>query len=184
MIFEGPDYHIAADHLNHRITCWGYRLAEASRPGRFDIDAARKLGVPSGPLFGRLQRGECVVLDDGTQVNPDQVLGPGRSGRSIAYCCDTSPCDGAIRLSAGADMVIHEGTYAPHESKIAHQRGHSTMADAARLAKTAGARELVITHISPKYIRTDAFLPPVRKIFPHTKIARDLDTFKVPLSEN
>jgi ribonuclease Z len=182
-VYEGNGYHIAADKLKHRIRCWGFRLSEPDRPGRFDVDAARQLGVPHGPMYGRLQRGETITLDDGTQVEPGQVLGGSRRGRAIAYCCDTSPCDGAIRLASGADLLIHEGTYAPNETKLAHPRGHSTMCDAARTAAAANVARLVITHISPKYLRTDPFLPEVREIFPETYIARDLNTFEIPLAD-
>ena len=179
VVFCGDGYEVAADRLDHRIACWGYRLTEPRRAGRFDLEAARSLGVPAGPLFGRLQRGEPVTLDDGKIVTPQQVLGEPRPGASLAYCCDTRPCDGVIRLAAGADLLIHEGTYAPDEGRVAHQRGHSTMADAARAAVDAGARRLVITHVSGKYIRTEAFERDVRKIFPATQIARDFDVFEV-----
>ena len=179
VVFDCGDYSIAADKLRHRVPCWGYRLSEPDRPGRFDVDAAKALGVPPGPLFGRLQRGESVTVGDDQVITPDQVMGEARKGLSLAYCCDTQPCDGVLRLAQGVDMLIHEGTYAPDEGRTAHQRGHSTMADAARAAQKAQVDQLVVTHISPKYTRTDGFEKSIRGIFERSRIARDLDTFEI-----
>jgi ribonuclease Z len=179
IVYEHRDFTISAQRLKHRITCWGYRLVEQDRPGRFDVDAAEALGVPSGPLFGKLQRGESLTLDDGSIVTPEDVMGSPRQGRSLAYCCDTQPCKGALELASAVDLLLHEGTYAPDEGRLAHTRGHSTMADAARTARDAGSKRLIITHVSPKYIRTDGFERSVKEIFPNTQIARDLDVFEL-----
>ncbi len=179
VVYRHRGFEISAQRLKHRITCWGYRLVELDRPGKFDVEAAKALGVPPGPMFGRLQNGETLTLDDGHVVSPQQVMGARRCGRSLAYCCDTQPCEGALKLAQGVDLLLHEGTYAPDEENLAHTRGHSTMADAARTAREAGAKRLIITHISPKYLRTDGFERSVREIFPRTRIARDLDVFEL-----
>lgn len=177
-VYDAGDFTIRAERLRHRVVCWGYRLSEPPRSGRFDLEAARALGVPPGPMYGKLQRGESVVLDNGEEIAPEQVLGPSRSGLSIAYCCDTQPCPGVKKLAKGADLLIHEGTYAPQEN-VAHARGHSTMLDAAKAARDAEVRKLIITHISPKYPNTEIFKRAVREIFPNTEIARDLDVFEL-----
>ncbi len=179
VVYDCGDFAISAERLKHRIACWGYRMTEPDRPGRFDLEAARALGVPSGPLYGRLQRGESIELADGSVVRPEQVLGGARKGLSLAYCCDTQPCEGVGLLAQGVDLLVHEGTYAPDEGQIAHSRGHSTMADAARAARDNGVGRLIITHISPKYMRTDGFERQVREIFAATRIARDLDVFEL-----
>lgn len=179
LVYEGKGYHISADRLRHRITCWGYRLTEPPRNGRFDLEAARALGIPPGPLYGQLQRGLAVELPDGRHISPEEVVGPQRPGLSLAYCCDTQPCDGVLRLAQGADLLIHEGTYAPGEEELAHARGHSTMLDAAQAAVESQARQLLVTHISSKYVRTSGFLKEVKAVFPHTWIASDLNSFEV-----
>ncbi len=183
VVFDAGDFTITADKLKHGMTCWGYRLSEPDRSGRFDLEAAKALGVPPGPMFGMLQRGQSVTLEDGRQITPDQVLGPSRPGMSLAYCCDTQPCPGAARLAQGVDLLIHEGTYAPGEEKLAHGRGHSTMGDAARTALKAGAHRLLVTHISSKYVRTNGFEKDVRQIFPNADIARDLQVFELSRRE-
>lgn len=184
VVWSGDGFRVEARPLRHRIPTWGYLYVEDERPGRFDVEAARSLGVPAGPLFGKLQRGESVTLDDGTLIEPSRVLGPGRPGLRIAYCTDTSPCDGALELARDADVLIHEATYPAGEEKLAKSRGHSTAADAARCARDAGARFLVLTHISQKYQRTDVYLEGAREIFEDTIVAKDLLELEVERQES
>ena len=183
IVFEGDGFHIEAQPLKHRITTWGYAYVETARPGRFDLDAARALGVPHGPLYGRLQRGEAIELDDGTTIVPEQVLGPARPGLRVAYCTDTSPCDGALELARDADLLIHEATYPAGEERLAKQRGHSSAGDAARCAKQAGAKKLALTHISQKHRHLDLHQQGAEEIFSPTVVARDLMEIDVPRRE-
>lgn len=171
---ETPAYRLTAAPLDHRLLCLGFRLEENARPGRFSVEAAEALGVPPGPLFGQLQRGETVQLPDGKQVSPDQVLGPPRPGAILTYCTDTRPCAAAVELARGADLLIYEGTFDASMPDEAARKGHSTVADAARVAQAAGARQLVITHLSPRYQDVSGLLAQARAIFPNTRIARDL----------
>lgn len=183
VVLEQSDFRVEVRRLRHRIETWGYMFVEEDRPGRFDLEAARALEIPSGPLYGRLQRGETVDLDDGRTITPEEVLGPARPGLKIAYVTDTSPCDGALELAQDADLLIHEATYPAGDEKLAHERGHSTAADAAHCARKAGAKKLVMTHISQKYTRLDDFLAGARDIFPNTDIARDLMEIEVERSD-
>ncbi len=172
---EMPGYRLTRAALDHRGTpCMGFRLEEHPRPGRFDLQSARELGVPEGPMFGALQRGQTVTLPDGRQVHPGQVLGPERPGAVLAYCTDTRPCAAAVELARDADLLIHEGTFAADLRTEARRKGHSTVEDAARIAVEAGVRRLVITHLSPRYVDVAPLLAEARQIFPHTRIARDL----------
>lgn len=183
VVLEGDGFKFIAGPLNHRVTCWGYAYVEEARPGRFDLDAARALGVPAGPLYGKLQRGEPVALDDGRTIRPDQVLGPARPGLKIAYCCDTSPHPDVVELARGADILIHESTYPAGDEAQAHERKHSTAADAARCAVEAGVGKLILTHFSQKHPRTDEFLDGARAIFPNTIAAHDLMELEVERRE-
>lgn len=182
-ILRGDGWRVEAVPLEHRVPCFGYAFIEDERPGRFDVGAARALGVPPGPMFGRLQRGESVTLEDGTVVDPDQVLGPARPGLKISYCCDTIPCEGALELARDADVLIHESTYPAGEERMAHRRGHSTSADAARCARDGGAKKLVLTHFSQKHMRLEDFLEGAREIHADTVAARDLFELEVARRE-
>lgn len=181
-IYRNDSFRLLAARVEHRIETWGYRLEEHDKPGRFDLERAHELGIERGPLFGRLQNGESVQLDDGRIIAPDQVLGPTRPGRTIAYITDTRPCQASVRLAHGVDLLIHEGTYGPALHVQAEQRGHSTVVDAAKIAQQAGAKQLVLTHISPKHDKTGPLLDVARKVFPNTIIARDLLELTIPMT--
>jgi ribonuclease Z len=175
-VWETDEYRVDCAPLEHRLFCLGYALRERPRPGRFNVSAATALGVPMGEMFGRLQRGKTVdvPLEDGVkQVSPEQVLGPSRPGLAVAYCTDTRPCEASVELSRDADLLIHEGTFDAEMAEEAAAKGHSTVAEAAMVAKRAGVRQLFITHISPRYVDDTLLEQQARAIFPATGLARD-----------
>lgn len=174
-VFEATDYGVSALALDHRVFALGYRVAERAKPGRFNLDKARELGVPEGPMFGVLQSGSAVKLDNGRVVEPEEILGPERAGKSIAYCLDTRPCASAVELARGVDLLIHEATYTEDLTGEARQYGHSTAAQAARTALEAGARRLLITHFSTRYPDPTPLLDEARAIFAETMLAQELN---------
>jgi ribonuclease Z len=137
--------------LRHSVFCVGYRLEEHLRPGKFSVEAAQRLDIPPGPLFGRLQSGEAVTLPDGRTIAPDEVLGPPRSGRHMAFCTDTSPCKNLYRVLQDVDLAFLEGMFLPEHAEEAALKRHLAVADAARIAGRAGARQTVLVHLSPRY---------------------------------
>jgi ribonuclease Z len=172
-VFCAEEYAVVADRLDHRTPCFGYAIREHDRPGRFDLEAAEALGVPKGPLYGRLQRGETVTLEDGRTVTSDQVLGPSRRGRRVAYVSDTRPCEGGVRLAEKADLLIHEATFEGGWEEEAHMKGHSTVSDAISVAVKSGARALALTHFSSRYDSTDELAKMARRHSSHSWIAED-----------
>ena len=146
--FDG--YVIGAFPVKHRVEAYGYAFVEDDRPGRFDADAARRLGVEEGPDFGRLQRGETVG-----GVTPDQVVGDTRPGRRIVLSGDTAPCQAVEVHAHGADVLVHEATFLADERARARQTFHSTAGQAAELARDAGVRLLALTHLSTRYFPRD-----------------------------
>jgi ribonuclease Z len=170
-------YTIGSFPVRHGVEAYGYAFVEDDRPGRFDADAARALGVAEGPDFGRLQRGETVG-----GVRPEQVVGEDRPGRKIVYSGDTAPCQAVEVLAEGADVLIHEATFLSDERVRAKETGHSTAAQAAELARDAGVRLLALTHLSTRYfpreIRDEA-----RSVFANTVVPRDFDAIDVPFPE-
>jgi len=170
-------YRIAAFAVEHRVPAVGYALIEDERPGRFDADRARQLGVQPGPDFGRLQNGEPVG-----DVNPEQVLGEARRGRTVVITGDTTPCEMTRAVAHQADLLIHEATFAEEEAERAHETGHSTARGAAELAATAEVGLLALTHLSTRYgggeLRDEA-----RAAFPRTVVPRDFDRIEIPFPE-
>ena len=175
------EFWIEAAEVDHRPRTFAFSFQEKPRPGRFYPEQAQLLGIPEGPLFGKLQRGESVSAPDGTVVHPEMVMGPPRSGRKFVYVTDTRPCPAVVSLAEDADLLIHEGMFANDMEEEAHRKAHSTVTQAAQIAKAARVRKLVLTHISPRYTRIDELLHEARAVFPHAVIGRDLMTFKIPV---
>jgi ribonuclease Z len=174
VVLETPEFTVEARRLNHRVAAFGYAVQELPRPGRFRLEDAQRLGIPPGPLYGRLQRGESVTLEDGRRVDPSTVVDPPRPGLRVANCTDTGPCEAARELARDADLLIHEATYTRDMAGEAVERGHSTADEAARVARDAGARRLLITHYSPRYDDVEPLLAEARAVFENTTAARDL----------
>jgi ribonuclease Z len=170
-------YLVAAFPVDHRVAAYGYAIVEHDRPGRFDADAARALGVPEGPAFGRLQRGEEVA-----GVRPEQVVGPRRPGRRIVISGDTRPCQTTEVYAHGADLLVHEATFLEDERVRARETAHSTAAQAAAIARDAGVRLLALTHLSTRYFPRDV-RDEARATFPNTVVPRDFDAIEIPFPE-
>jgi ribonuclease Z len=171
--------------LRHSVPCVGYRIQQPDRPGRFHPEKARALGVEEGPLWGKLQRGQSVDMPGRGEVSPDDVMGPPRRGRAVAYVTDTRPCPTASRLLKGVDLAFVEGMFLPEHADAARRKEHMTAQEAAELAKNAGAKRLVLTHLSPRYHDSErpAIRDTARKTFPDAVVGRDLDRFRVSLTE-
>jgi ribonuclease Z len=145
-------YTVRAVAADHRVPGLGYVVDEDARPGRFDIARARALGVPEGPAFGQLQRGEDVTVPgSGRVVAAAEVLGPGRPGRRVALSGDTRPTAALAEAARGADLLIHEATFADDERERALLTKHSTAREAGAVASEAGAARLVLTHLSSRH---------------------------------
>jgi ribonuclease Z len=174
---ERDGYRIAAYETDHGVGALGYALVEDARPGAFDPERARELGVKPGPDFGRLQEGEVV---DG--VHPDQVMGDPRRGRRIVLAGDTAPCEMTRLVAFEADLLVHEATFLEEEADRAAETRHSTARQAAELAAAAGVTMLALTHISPRYggkeVRDEA-----RAVFENTVVPRDFDRIELPFPE-
>lgn len=185
IIFADQDYSVTCAPLHHRVPTVGYRIQEYDRPGRFNTQKAEQLGIPAGPLFGRLKRGETITLADGRTFVGQEFCGSAEIGRKISYCTDTIYCPTAVELSMDADVVIHESTFAHQEAELAYQRLHSTSTMAAQVAHAAGAKKLFLTHFSPRYTPNSSkalgdLLMEARAIFSHAELAHDFLTYQVP----
>jgi len=177
-------YDIVVFETDHRADTVGYALAEHPRLGRFHPERARELGIPEGHLWGRLHKGETIILEDGRTIAPADLVGAPRRGRTVVYSGDTRPHLAVAEAARSADLLVHEATFGGDELERARETGHSTAAEAARVALEAGVRRLVLTHISPRYTRdAPELLAEAVAIFPNTVIARDGMTVEVPFAE-
>ena len=178
VLFEDEDLRVRCTPLIHRVPAYAYRVDQKPLAGRFDIAKAKELGIPPGPIYAQLKRGETVELDDGRLIDGRKLCGPDREGVSIVYCTDTVFSEAAVELARGADLLIHESTFAHEEADMAFQKQHSTSTMAAQTAAEAGVGQLVLTHLSPRYapgnaVTADDLLAEAQAIFPNTVLAKD-----------
>ena len=178
IIWESAKFHISAFPAKHRGRGnFGYVFQErAYRP--FLVQRATALGVPAGPERRQLVLGESITLADGRKVEPDDVLGPTETGVKIVFSGDGESSDALREAANGADLLVSEATFLEEQATDARQYGHTTARRAAQLALDAGARNLILTHISRRYRERD-ILAEARAIFPEARLARDLDHYIV-----
>lgn len=185
VIYQDEEFTVSCERLEHRVTAFGYRVAELDRPGRFDVEKAKELQIPPGRVYGQLKRGETVTLNDGRVINGSALCSPTEEGRKLAYCTDTIYTPNAVSLAQDADVLIHEATFSHRDAELAFQRLHSTSTMAAQTALAAGVKRLIMTHFSPRYapgndIELQHLLEEARAIFPNTQMAYDFFTYEVP----
>ncbi|WP_274650667.1 ribonuclease Z [Paenibacillus humicola] len=174
-LWQDESFAVDAAELQHRLPCFGYRIEEAAKPGRLDTERLARIGLPPGPLYGRLKRGEDVVLPGGEPVRAAEVVGPPMPGRIVTILGDTRPCDNAVVLAKGAHLLVHEATFAAGMEEKAAAYGHSTIAQAAETAAKAGACRLAVTHFSSRFSpeAVDEMVGSVQDVFPNTVPAED-----------
>ncbi len=183
------EYDVEAIEVRHGRDSLGYAIREHQRLGRFDPERARQLGVPEGPLWGRLHRGDTVEWEEpvsggGTvrrSAGPAELVGPPRPGRLVVFSGDTRPCESVVAAAEGADVLIHEATFGQEEHDRAKETEHSTAVEAAQVALAAQVRRLVLTHLSARYSAVpDVLRDEARQVFPATTVARDGLVLEVP----
>lgn len=185
VIYEDSEFVVSCGPLKHRVPACGYRVAEKDKTGHFNVEKAKALGIPPGPIYGKLKRAEWVTLADGRKINGASLCGPTQQGRKFVYCTDTIFCDGAVDLAQKADVLVHEATFAHQDAQMACDRLHSTSTMAAQVALAAQVKLLIMTHFSPRYapgnpILLDDLLQEARAIFPETKMAYDFLSYEIP----
>lgn len=179
ILLETSQFYVETRFIDHVIPCWGFAFQEKDLPGEFDAKKADALRIPHGPMRGDLVKGKSIQLENGEIISAKEVVGPKRPGRRIVYCLDSRPCEGGQKLAKNADCLIHEATFSACLGEEAHDWGHSTTIDAAKLALEAGVKKLILTHISQRYDQAKDLLEEAREIFPSTYLAEDLKVFEL-----
>jgi ribonuclease Z len=177
-----PGYAIAPFSVDHGGSAsLGYALVEEERRGRFNPELAREMGIPEGPLWGRIHKGQSVTLDDGRVIQPETLVGHSRRGRRVVVTGDTRPCDATVEMSRGADVLVHESTFGDEEAERAVETGHSTAREAATVAARAGVKRLILTHFSARYSRDPSDLErEAKEVFANVAMGRDGMEVDVP----
>jgi ribonuclease Z len=186
VVYQGDGFSVRSVPLNHSRTCVGYVLEEDPRPGLFHPERAEEAGVPRGPLWGKLQNGAEVALDDGRVVAPDDVMGAPRKGRKFSYITDTLPAKSIASEVADSDLLIAEGMFEHELAETAHSKRHMTAREAAQIAAEAGGvKRMGLIHYSPRYAERDLkrLLKEAREVFPDSFLTRDRQTIAIPYEE-
>lgn len=183
LIYQGKGFRVYTEKLDHRVSSFGYRVVEDSRPGELLMSKLEKYNIPNGPLLGKLKKGEQIVLSDGTVLDGKGFLGPERPGRIVTIIYDTRSTPNIAKLAQNADVLVHESTFAGNEAKLAHSYYHSTAVEAATVARDNGVKRLYLDHISARYLGSKAkqLEKQARKVFDHTKLVNDFDRVNIPM---
>lgn len=181
LIFEDEMFTVTSDELDHGMLSYGYRIVEKDKQGALDAASLKEDGVEPGPIFQRLKNGEVVTLPDGREIDGENYIGAPQKGKIISIFGDTRETASEFALAENADVLIHEATFEGDKGKMAAEYMHSTTIQAAELAKKAGVKKLILTHISSRYDRdaSKALLIEAKSVFENTEIAYDLAVFQI-----
>lgn len=180
IVYENDQFIVRAMPLQHVVPCFGYRIEQKAITGTLDIDKALALGVPKGPLLGRLKAGEAITLENGEVVRSEDVLSEPKPGFVVTILGDTRKCDNAVTLAADADVLVHESTFDASTENLASQYGHATNVEAAEVAEAARAKTLLLNHLSARFLATDIsrMAAEARAIHKDTYLVRDFSEFE------
>ena len=183
VIVRERDYQVSCCQAMHSVPSFAYCLEEFDRPGVFNVAEARRLGIPEGDLYSKLQRGEDIVYG-GQTIRSSQIVGRPRKGRKIGISGDTRPTDRLARFFKDCDLLIFESTYSQDKQEKAMENGHSTAAEAATIAKKADVDKLLLTHFSARYDETSLLVKEASAIHYNVEAAEDLKVVKISYKQD
>lgn len=183
-IFEDKQFKVECLLLDHGIDSYGYRISEADHVGTLQVDKLAALDIPPGPVYGKLKKGQTVTLADGRIIDGKEFVGENKKGRVVTIFGDTRFIKESSLFAKDSDLIVHESTFNKHEAKLAKAYFHSTTQQAATIAREAGAKQLILTHISARYLAKEAkeLEAEAQEVFPNTQIAKDFDVVEIPFS--
>ena len=181
LILETDKFKVFAEELDHTIFAVGYRIMQKDLEGTLDAERLKADGVPFGPLFGRVKNGQDVVLEDGRTIIAADYISAPRPGKVVTILGDTRKTDASVRLGVNADVLVHESTYGKGDERIARNHGHSTNMQAAAVAKEAGAKRLLLNHISARFLSKEVsqLRRDAATIFENVYVVKDLEEFEI-----
>jgi ribonuclease Z len=178
LVVREKDYQISCCETLHSVPSFAYCLEEFDRPGTFNITEAKRLGIPEGELYSKLQHGQNIIYG-GKMIKSTHVVGPPRRGRKIGVSGDTRPTDKLVRFFKDCDVLVFESTYGQDKQEKAIENGHSTAAEAATIAKRAQVDKLLLTHFSARYDETSLLVKEASAIHNNVEAAEDLKVVKI-----
>ncbi len=180
-VLETDKFTVFAEKLDHTIPCVGYRVIQKDLEGTLDAEALLVAGVPFGPLFGKVKNGQNVTLEDGREIIASNFVSPPRPGKVVTILGDTRKCHASVRLAVNADVLVHEATYGKGDEKLARKHGHSTNMEAAEVARDAGVKQLLLNHISPRFLSKDVsqLRNDASKVFEQVRVVKDLEEIEL-----
>ncbi|UCZ53178.1 ribonuclease Z [Bacillus shivajii] len=183
-LFEDNEFLVSTAKLVHGLPSFGFRVQQKDLPGPLLMDKVKAAQIEPGPILKKLKDGRSITLPDGRTVNGQDFIGPPKKGKVVTVLGDTRFNERSIPLAKNANVLIHEATFAKEDHLLANEYFHSTTVEAATIAKQAGVKQLILNHISTRYQAEDikTLLNEAKEIFPHTFVADDFSTFKVPTS--
>lgn len=185
VVFKDNQFKVYAEKLDHGILSYGYRIEEADFKGELQVERLKELGIQPGPIYGKIKNGETVTLPDGRIIDGHDFIGESIKGRIITILGDTRYTQSSIELAKEADVLVHESTFNKSEAKLAKAYFHSTTHQAATVAKKANVKQLIMTHISSRYLNSDlsALAKEAQEIFENTTVAKDLAVYNIPMKK-
>jgi ribonuclease Z len=177
-VVREKDYQVTCCKARHSVPSFAYCLEEFDRPGAFDVKKAKKIGIPEGELYSKLQHGQDVMYK-GKKIRSNQIVGRPRKGRKVGISGDTRPTDNLAKFFRGCDVLVFESTYGHDKQQKAIENWHSTSTEAAQIAKKAGARKLFLTHFSARYDETSLLVKEAAAIHRDVEAAEDLKSIEI-----
>lgn len=179
IVVKEDDYQVTCCEAAHSVPSFAFCLEEFDRPGEFNVKEAKRLGIPEGELYGKLQHGRDIVYK-GKKIRSSQMVGPPRKGRKVGISGDTRPTDRLVKFFHECDVLVFESTYSHDKQQKAIENWHSTATEAATVAKKAGAGRLFLTHFSARYDETSSLVKEAGAIHPRVEAAEDLKAVEIP----
>lgn len=185
IVFSDKQFTVSCLPLDHGITSLGYRIVEADHEGQLQVEKLAALNIPSGPIYGKIKRGETITLSDGQIIHGKDFVGEKKSGRIVTILGDTRKTKNSVLLAENADVLVHESTFSKDEEQMARSHYHSTSHHAAQVAKEANVKKLLLTHISARYLTGDIIQleNEAKELFSNTKVVKDLEIVEIPFKE-
>ncbi len=185
ILVETDEYTIEAFPLYHTKPCVGYTMREKMRPGVFHPQKAIELGIPKGPMWSALQKGEDVIGEDGSRITPDMILGEKREGRTFSYVTDTLYHPSIASHVKNADLLLCEGMFDESLIESAIEKKHMTSTQSAQIAYEAQVKKMGLFHYSPRYSNKELklLLKEAQQIYANTFLAKDRDYIKLELKD-